>query len=53
MAPDAKFRAMHGEKGMTTCDIELAGEAKDSTDTNADVTLLSFESGQRYNMVPD
>ncbi|MDT4010817.1 MULTISPECIES: dipeptidase PepV [Staphylococcus] len=52
-APDAEFPAIHGEKGITTFDIELAGEAKDSTDTNSEVTLLSFESGQRYNMVPD
>lgn len=52
-APDAEFPAIHGEKGITTFDIELQGEAKGIEDSNADVTLTAFESGQRYNMVPD
>lgn len=50
-APDAEFPAIHGEKGITTFDFvqNKATEDKDEPDYE----LLSFQSGQRYNMVPD
>lgn len=50
-APDAEFPAIHGEKGITTFDIKQ--ENKTADEQGADVVLESFESGQRYNMVPD
>lgn len=50
-APDAEFPAIHGEKGITTFDLKQKASNTDAKD--ADVKLLSFESGQRYNMVPD
>lgn len=50
-APDAEFPAIHGEKGITTFDLvqNKVGEDVDEPDYE----LLNFESGQRYNMVPD
>ncbi|GEP84356.1 dipeptidase PepV [Staphylococcus piscifermentans] len=50
-APDAEFPAIHGEKGITTFDIKQ--ENKSADEKEAAVVLESFESGQRYNMVPD
>lgn len=50
-APDAEFPAIHGEKGITTFDLVQTNTADDSDEP--DYELLSFESGQRYNMVPD
>ncbi len=43
-APDAMFPLIYGEKGIFSFD--LTGEVKDDT-------LVSFESGNRYNVVPD
>ncbi|MEC9484999.1 MAG: dipeptidase PepV [Candidatus Izemoplasma sp.] len=43
-APDAMFPLIYGEKGIFSFD--LTGEVKDDT-------LISFESGNRYNVVPD
>ena len=50
-APDAEFPAIHGEKGITTFDL-VQNEVTEDTD-EPDYELLKFESGQRYNMVPD
>ena len=50
-APDAEFPAIHGEKGITTFDL-VQNVSSPHTD-HSEATLLSFESGQRYNMVPD
>ena len=48
---DAEFPAIHGEKGITTFDL-VQNEVTEDTD-EPDYELLKFESGQRYNMVPD
>lgn len=48
-APDAEFPIIHGEKGMTTFDLVYTGIAE----AIGDHVLLSFESGERYNMVPE
>ncbi|MCF7925458.1 MAG: dipeptidase PepV [Candidatus Izimaplasma sp.] len=43
-APDAMFPLIYGEKGIFSFDI---------TGQIADDTLVSFEAGDRYNVVPD
>jgi len=43
-SPDATFPLIHGEKGIFNFDLKGA---------YADDELLSFSSGERYNMVPD
>lgn len=50
-APDAEFPAIHGEKGITTFDL-IQDQINEDVDL-PDYELLNFESGQRYNMVPD
>ena len=50
-APDAEFPAIHGEKGITTFDL-VQNVSSHHTD-HSEAKLLSFKSGQRYNMVPD
>ncbi|MGK9288861.1 dipeptidase PepV [Staphylococcus warneri] len=50
-APDAEFPAIHGEKGITTFDLVQNEMAEDVDEP--DYELLAFNSGQRYNMVPD
>lgn len=50
-APDAEFPAIHGEKGITTFDL-IQDQINEEVDEPA-YELLNFESGQRYNMVPD
>ncbi|MHB7942989.1 dipeptidase PepV [Staphylococcus capitis] len=50
-APDAEFPAIHGEKGITTFDL-IQDQINEDVD-EPDYELLNFESGQRYNMVPD
>ena len=47
-APDAEFP---NKKGITTFDL-VQNEVTEDTD-EPDYELLKFESGQRYNMVPD
>lgn len=49
-APDAEFPAIHGEKGITTFDLVQNSTSEDQDEP--DYELISFESGQRYNMVP-
>ncbi|MDT3960023.1 dipeptidase PepV [Staphylococcus kloosii] len=51
IAPDAEFPAIHGEKGISVFDVVQAEQAEDIDEP--DYELHSFESGQRYNMVPD
>ncbi|MCG3017563.1 hypothetical protein KZ288_27905, partial [Escherichia coli] len=48
-APDADFPIIYAEKGIT--DVELHQQPIQGTD--GDYVLTSFESGRRYNMVPD
>ena len=50
-SPDAEFPAIHGEKGITTFDL-IQDQINEEVD-EPDYELLNFESGQRYNMVPD
>ncbi|WP_367122967.1 dipeptidase PepV [Staphylococcus capitis subsp. urealyticus] len=50
-APDSEFPAIHGEKGITTFDL-IQDQINEDVD-EPDYELLNFESGQRYNMVPD
>lgn len=49
-APDADFPIIYAEKGIA--DFEFLQDSQLDTD-NGDVTLVSFESGRRLNMVPD
>lgn len=48
--PDAEFPIIHAEKGISELDISFKDGEKDG---DADFRLISFESGARYNMVPD
>lgn len=48
-APDADFPIIFAEKGIADVQIELSLPVPD---TSA-VTMIAFESGKRYNMVPD
>ncbi|MEB6547805.1 dipeptidase PepV [Heyndrickxia sporothermodurans] len=49
-APDADFPIINAEKGIADYDIVLPAKMDDQQAKN---TLLSFQSGRRYNMVPD
>ncbi|NMH75096.1 dipeptidase PepV [Bacillus sp. RO2] len=49
-APDADFPIIYAEKGIG--DIQLGLDFKGET-PSSNVTLLTFESGRRLNMVPD
>ncbi|MBU5212625.1 dipeptidase PepV [Heyndrickxia oleronia] len=49
-APDADFPIINAEKGIADYDIVLPFSV---IEEQADITLLSFQSGRRYNMVPD
>ena len=49
-APDADFLPIiNAEKGIADYDIVLPSSV---IEEQADITLLSFQSGRRYNMVP-
>lgn len=51
-APDADFPIIHAEKGISDFDlVQDAGQAEEEGKSQVDV--LRFESGRRYNMVPD
>lgn len=50
-APDADFPIIIAEKGIA--DFDLVQDVKETGDSHAPITLLSFVSGLRYNMVPD
>ncbi|MGE8206272.1 dipeptidase PepV [Heyndrickxia sp. NPDC080065] len=49
-APDADFPIINAEKGIADYDIVMKTQ---SVDHQSKTTLLSFQSGRRYNMVPD
>lgn len=51
-APDADFPIIYAEKGISDFDLV---QMKDDTkrDEDAQVQVLTFQSGRRYNMVPD
>ncbi len=50
-APDADFPIIIAEKGIA--DFDLVQDLMDKDENSAPITLLSFVSGLRYNMVPD
>ncbi|NMD72740.1 dipeptidase PepV [Bacillus sp. DNRA2] len=50
-APDADFPIIHAEKGIA--DFDLVQTLKSEQEKDYQVELLSFQSGRRYNMVPD
>ncbi|MCE3404586.1 dipeptidase PepV, partial [Staphylococcus aureus] len=50
-APDAEFPCIHGEKGITTFDLVQNKLTEDQDEP--DYELITFKSGERYNMVPD
>jgi len=50
-APDADFPIINAEKGIA--DFELVQNTQESNNHTSTITLLSFVSGLRYNMVPD
>lgn len=49
-APDADFPIIYAEKGIADYDLV---QRLDSEATESDIQVISFESGRRYNMVPD
>lgn len=49
-APDADFPIIYAEKGIA--DFDLVQKPMESSGSNG-VEVVSFESGRRYNMVPD
>ncbi|MGG0717390.1 dipeptidase PepV [Robertmurraya massiliosenegalensis] len=49
-APDADFPIIYAEKGIADYDLVQQGLGNSNDGKNV---LLSFESGRRYNMVPD
>ncbi|MED3552910.1 dipeptidase PepV [Cytobacillus praedii] len=51
-APDADFPIIYAEKGIADFDLVQSGEGS-KYDGEIKATVLSFESGRRYNMVPD
>ncbi|GER66465.1 dipeptidase PepV [Weizmannia acidilactici] len=50
-SPDADFPIIYAEKGIS--DFDIIQEPQMKEDTQAFAEILSFESGRRYNMVPD
>ncbi|KZZ85748.1 dipeptidase PepV [Bacillus sp. SJS] len=48
-APDADFPIIHAEKGIIDAKLQFNGDSADS----GSLTLVSFSSGRRFNMVPD
>ncbi|KOP83795.1 dipeptidase PepV [Cytobacillus solani] len=51
-APDADFPIIYAEKGIADFDLVQSGEGS-TYDGEIKAAVLSFESGRRYNMVPD
>jgi succinyl-diaminopimelate desuccinylase len=50
-APDADFPIIYAEKGISDFDMVMKIETKKQSETA--VQVLHFQSGRRYNMVPD
>lgn len=51
-APDADFPIINAEKGICNFDIQFSSVIEEKT-SNDVLQIHSFESGRRYNMVPD
>lgn len=51
-APDADFPIIYAEKGISDFDLVQIGKY-DGTEREALAEVISFQSGRRYNMVPD
>ncbi|MFO1444197.1 dipeptidase PepV [Bacillus sp. Bva_UNVM-123] len=51
-APDADFPIIYAEKGISDFDLVQMPVIEESN-VNSQVEVLSFQSGRRYNMVPD
>ena len=52
-APDADFPIIFAEKGIADFDLVQKELCKDESNRRPNVELIRFESGRRYNMVPD
>ncbi|QOR69000.1 dipeptidase PepV [Cytobacillus suaedae] len=53
-APDADFPIIYAEKGIADFDLEMkANPDSDTSSLEQMIVLKSFQSGRRYNMVPD
>lgn len=50
-APDADFPIINAEKGIA--DFDMVQKKQINEDNNANMEVINFVSGQRYNMVPD
>ncbi|MCM3442717.1 dipeptidase PepV [Metabacillus halosaccharovorans] len=50
-APDADFPIIHAEKGII--DLTIKQQQVEKEQRTSELTLGSFQSGRRYNMVPD
>lgn len=50
-APDAAFPLIHGEKGIST--FNLIQDYKETTENVSGIELISFDSGEALNVVPD
>jgi succinyl-diaminopimelate desuccinylase len=50
-APDADFPIIYAEKGLT--DFDIVQKANIQRQSEKSVQVVSFQSGRRYNMVPD
>jgi succinyl-diaminopimelate desuccinylase len=50
-APDADFPIIYAEKGIS--DFDIVKKIEGNTQVKTPVQVLSFQSGRRYNMVPD
>jgi succinyl-diaminopimelate desuccinylase len=50
-APDADFPIIYAEKGISDFDMVMKIETKKQSETA--IQVLHFQSGRRYNMVPD
>ncbi|WP_026582561.1 dipeptidase PepV [Bacillus sp. J33] len=51
-APDADFPIIYAEKGISDFDLVQTGTCKE-TEKEVLAEVISFQSGRRYNMVPD
>ncbi|QED49001.1 dipeptidase PepV [Cytobacillus dafuensis] len=51
-APDADFPIIYAEKGISDFDIVQKADSLNE-DEESQVKVISFQSGRRYNMVPD
>ncbi|WP_316571011.1 dipeptidase PepV [Neobacillus sp. YIM B06451] len=52
LAPDADFPIINAEKGLSDIDL-VQGVGQSGEEGKAQVEVLRFEAGRRYNMVPD